>query len=190
MDVSEHDQVTRAIGDVRTFPWGSEEYSRAHQFLSKILEADLRRWVRSNPPGSADYDESSPRRAVYLYADQLHPDFSVKEISGILLDSSYFEKVVSRALRTTRASSSEDSRKAVGRQFPEYESLLKQVREAKRRWNEEDASIKRSPSFRMMGGLARLGSRSGSEYRRLVERAQSMEKSVLGHELTSFSKPR
>ena len=51
-----------------------------------------------------------------------------------------------------------------------------------------DAAIKQTQAFRMMGGLARLGSRAGAEYSHLVAKAQSMEKSVLGKILTSHTR--
>jgi|GEM_PF-1861013 hypothetical protein len=161
----------------------SERYGHAFAFLFQMLEKDLKEWIRANPPGHADYDKSTPERAVYLYADEVHPDF--KTAHDILYNNlPHFKEVVVKAFRSRESSSRKSERDIVAGRHPEYLSLLKQIREMKKRWNAEDAAIKKTESFRMMGGLARMGSHAGSEYARLVKQAQAMEQATLGKILT------
>ena len=182
-------KVVEAIKTVETSPWGSKEFGDARSFLVGVLEKDLREWVKAHPPGTADYDAGTPRRAVYLYSDELHPDFAGNTVMDILLNQgSYFEKVVVKVLQSGKSSARKSEKDVVAARFPEYGELCKEIRDVKKRWNAEDAAIKRSDSFRMMGGLARLGSRAGSEYGRLVEKAQAMEKSALGKILTKHAR--
>jgi len=182
-------KVVEAIKTVQTSPWGSTEYGDARQFIVKILEKDLREWVKDHPPGTADYDETTPDRAVYLYSDELAPEFANHTIKDILFNQlSYFGKLVKKVLQSSRSSSKKSEKDIVAGRYPEYLDLLKEIRETKKNWNAEDAAIKKTHAFRMIGGIARLGSHAGSQYRRLVEKAQSMEKSSLGKILTSFHK--
>ena len=166
----------------RSSPGWSERYGHAFAFLFQILERDLKEWVKANPPGHADYDKSTPMRAVYLYADQIHPNF--RTVHDVLLTNRIFEKIVIKALQSVKSSSRKSEKDIVAGKYPEYLDLLKEIRDTKRRWNAEDAAIRKTESFRMMGGLARMGSHAGSAYSRLVEKAQSMEQSVLGKTLT------
>lgn len=182
------EQARIAIQTVRSSPWGSEEYGNARSFLHKLLEADLKKWVKIHPPGTTDYDETTPRRAVYLYYDMLPPILVNSEVNDILFQSNMFEKIVTKTLQSMKASSRTSERDVVAGQYPEYLNLLKKIRETKKRWNVEDATIKRSQSFRLMGGLARLGSRAGAEYTHLVEQAQKMEKAALGKILTKYTR--
>lgn len=178
-------KVREAVEIIRTAEWGSKERGEAHSFLVKLLGKELKEWVKIHPPGSTDYDEASPDRAVYLYSDELDPSLPISSLKDILFGNmSYFSKVVKRSFQLSKLSAKNTEKDIISRQYPEYPDLLKQIREAKKAWNLEDAAIKRSPNFRMMGGLARLGSRAGMEYSRLVSRAQQMEKSVIGKILT------
>jgi len=181
-------EAREAARIVSTTTWGSDEYGSARAFLAKMLEKDLREWVKANPPGVADYDEASPRRAVYIYFDSLLPDLSNNVVNDILFQGSYYEKVVLKVLQSLRSSSHKSEKDVVAARFPEYPELCREIRETKKRWNAEDAAIRRGDSFRMMGGLARLGSQAGAEYARLVDRAQAMEKSSLGKILTKHTR--
>lgn len=179
------DKVVIAVETLRTSEWGSKEHGDAHSFLFKLFEKELKEWVKLHPPGSADYTEASPERAVYLYSDEIDRSLPVGPLKDILLTNlSYFGKVVKRALGATKTASKRFEKDVVAAQHPEYLDLLARIRDAKKAWNAEDAQIKQSHNFRMMGGLARLGSRSGMEYSRLVAKAQQMEKSSLGKILT------
>jgi len=182
-------EMIAAIETVRSSPWGSDEYGNARTFIAKILEKDLREWSKANPPGIADYTKDTPRRAVYLYYDQLLPEYlTYNVVNDILFSGNYYEKVVSKVIQSTKSSAVAGEKAIVASRYPEYLDLLKEIREAKRQWTLEDASIKQSESFRMMGGLARLGSRSESRYAALVRRAQDMEKASLGKILTKHTK--
>ena len=88
----------------RSSPGWSERYGHAFAFLFQILERDLKEWVKANPPGHADYDKSTPMRAVYLYADQIHPNF--RTVHDVLLTNRTFEKIVIKALQSVKSSSS------------------------------------------------------------------------------------
>jgi hypothetical protein len=184
-DLSEAREAVRIVG---TSAWGSDEYGNARALLARLLEGDLREWVRANPPGVADYDDTTPRRAVYIYFDGLHPDLSNNVVNDILFGSSYYEKVVLKILKSLKSASHKTEKDVVAARFPEYHDLCRKIRDVKKRWNTEDAAIKRSDSFRVVGGLARLGSRSGNEYSHLVEKAQTMEKAVLGKILTKYTR--
>jgi hypothetical protein len=178
-----------AIETVHTSPWGSDEYGNARAFIAQILEKDLREWSKTNPPGSADYTKDTPRRAVYLYYDQLSPEYTTYNVvNDILFSGNYYEKVVAKVIQSIKSSAGKGEKAIVASRYPEYLNLLKEIREAKRQWTTEDALIKQSESFRVMGGLARLGSRSGSRYAALVRRVQDMEKSSLGKILTKHTK--
>lgn len=180
-------KVVEAVKTVETSAWGSKEFGDAREFIVKVLEKDLREWVKAHPPGTADYDAMKPRAAVYLYSDELHPDFAHGVINDILFQGAYFEKIVSKAIASLKSSSRKSEKDVVAGRYPEYPELLKEIRETKKAWNVEDAGIKQTHAFRMMGGLARLGSHAGSKYRDLVKRAQDMEKATVGKILTKFT---
>jgi hypothetical protein len=180
-------KVMQAVKTVETSAWGSREFGDAREFLVKVLEKDLREWVQAHPPGTADYDATQPRRAVYLYSDELHPDFAHGTIKDILFQGAYFDKVVAKVLQSFKSSARKSEKDVVAARYPEYLELLKEIRETKKAWNVEDAGIKQTHAFRMMGGLARLGSHAGSKYRDLVKRAQDMEKATVGKILTKFT---
>jgi hypothetical protein len=167
----------------------TEEFGDSREFLHLLLAKNLASWIRSNPPEAAGYEPSDPRNPLYEYFDGL---LSVlrNEVVREIVFSPLMAGVSRRVLRSLKSSGKTSEKKLVADRYPEYPELLRTIREAKRRWNEEDASIKQTPAFRMMGGLARLGSHWGSAYRRHVERAQEMEKSVLGKTLTKLSRPR
>jgi len=181
-------KVVSAIATLQTDAMrGTKEYGDAHAFLFKLLEKELREWVKEHPPGSADYTVDTPDRAVYLYSDELDPALAVHTIKDILYTHmSHFGKLVKRTIQSLKSSSKKSEKDIVAAKFPEYPELCKEIREAKKAWNAEDAAIKKTHAFRMMGGLARLGSHSGANYRHLVEKAQRMERQVLGRELTKY----
>lgn len=152
----------------------------------------LRTWVRQNPPGQADYTADTPERAVYLYQDDLvavAPGLRVDTIYD-LIDFSRFTlaKTVKKTLQSIRGAAKGNERERVTARHPGYTELLGEIKEAKREWNKDDARIKTTHEFRMMGGLTRMGTQAASRYRYLVERAQRMEKDVLGKVLTPHGK--
>lgn len=182
-------EMIAAIETVHSSPWGSDEYGNARSFIAKILEKDLREWSKANPPGNTDYTKDTPRRAVYLYYDQLLPEYTTYNVvNDILFSGNYYEKIVAKVIQSTKSFAVAGEKAIVASRYPEYLDLLKEIREAKKLWTLEDASIKQSESFRMMGGLARLGSRSGSRYSSLVRQAQDMEKASLGKILTKHTR--
>lgn len=191
-DAAQLAKIANAIEIVRAHKargdW-SEEYGDAHQFLMKILEPDLREWIKTHPPETTGYGAGEPRRAIYIYSDSLIPEINNDVIKSLLFSSSYFEEVAKRTIASLKTKSVKSERDVIARRYPEYLALLKQIREAKASWNTEDKAIKQTAFFRVAGGLARLGSRSGIEYEHLVNRAQSMERTVLGKTLTKHTRP-
>lgn len=187
LDTLAHAQA--ALETLRTSSWGNRDYHDAHEFIFKLLESDFRHWIAVHTHDTTDYTEATPRRAVYLYHDSLLPPFDHNStVYEILFNGPHFEKLVTRALLSLKTSSRKSEKERVVEKFPEYSDLLKTIRETKKQWNKDDAAIKQTQAFRMMGGLARLGSRAGAEYSHLVAKAQSMEKSVLGKILTSHTR--
>ena len=183
-------QAQAALETLRTSSWGTREYHDAHAIIFRLLEADFRQWIALHTPDTTDYTEATPRHAVYLYHDSLLPPFKNNStVYDILLAGPHFEKLATRALQALKTSSRKSERELVAEKFPEYSDLLKTIRETKKQWNKDDAAIKQTHAFRMMGGLAQLGSRAGVEYAHLVDKAQSMENSVLGKILTIRTRP-
>jgi hypothetical protein len=185
-------KAQQAIETVRTAPWGSVDHGNAHAFLCHLLEDDLKQWIKDHPPtvlGPTSYAADDPHRAVMLYGDCLLPNFKNDVISDILYHSqSLFIQCAKKAIQSLKTKSRKGVHERITASFPEYPELLKQIRAAKRDWNIEDTVIKQTHSFRMMGGLARMGSRSGAKYSRLVEQAQKMEMAVLGKIVTSHTR--
>lgn len=181
-----------AIETVRTAPWDSEEHGNAHAFLVKLLENDLKQWIKEHPPtvlGPTSYASDDPHRAVVLYGDNLLPSFNNTVIRDILYDlQPLFIRCAKKAIQSAKSKGRKSTQDTIAARYPEYPELLKEIRAAKKTWNLEDAQIREGHSFRMMGGLARLGSRSGGEYSRLVAKAQTMEKAVLGKIVTPYTR--
>lgn len=179
-------QITQAVEIVRAGrqrEW-TEEFGNARAFICAVLEHDLSIWIKDHP-----YNSSDPRIVLTHYEDSLRPELKNDVIFDILF-TPMFDNVARRELKKLKASSQKTDKAAVAQRYPEYPALCKNIRAAKQQWNKEDSAIKRSPSFRVMGGLARLGSRTGSEYRRLVAEAQTMERTVLGKTLTKSTRPK
>lgn len=182
-------QIFQAIEIVRAGrrrEW-TKDFGNARSFLCALLERDLASWIKTNPPEVADYDGSDPHNAIYRYEDSLRPELRDEVVTEILY-TPMFDNVARRALKSLKSSAGRNDKATVADRYPEYLDLCRDIRAAKKQWNEEDAAIKRTHAFRMMGGLARLGSRSSMEYRRLVEKAQAMERDVLGKILTRPTK--
>lgn len=191
IEPSEADALA-AIETVRTAAWGSDERSSAHALLAGLLEADLKQWIKEHPPtilSPTSYASDDPHRAVMLYGDNLRPLFNNNVIHDILYNlQTHFIRCAKNAIQASKSKGKKSTQDAIAARYPEYPALLKDIRSAKKAWNTEDTLIKDTHAFRMMGGLARLGSRSGGEYTRLVEKAQSMEKAVLGKILTPHTR--
>lgn len=190
-DAEQLTQISQAIEIVRLGrrrEW-TKEFGDARAFLCQILERDLTAWIKANPPEVAGYNGSDPHNALYGYEDALRPELKNEVITEILF-TRLFDNVASRALKSLKAAGAKDAKATITRRYPEYPALCRDIRAMKKQWNEEDAAIKQTQAFRVMGGLARFGSRAGSEYRRLVEKAQQMERAVLGKILTKTTRPR
>ena len=77
-------------------------------------------------------------------------------------------------------------RKQVTAKYPEYPDILKRMKAARAEWREADKEIKGTHAFRVMGGLARMGTHEQRRYTDLGKEAQRMEKDVLGQVLTQI----
>jgi hypothetical protein len=190
IDKALESEAIAAIEIMRSAPRGSDAWGDARSFLCKLLEADIKVWVKEHPPtvlGLTSYASDDPHRAVCLYSDNLLPAFSNNIISDLIYEMQpSFIRVAKNAIQSLKSKSKKSVADRVATRFPEYPELLKQIRATKKEWNADDARIKKSESFRVMGGLARLGSHAGSEYSRLVQKAQRMEESVLGKAITPY----
>lgn len=173
--------IASATQIISTTKYGDPAYHDAHGFLFKHLERGLREWVRENPSGNT---KDTPMRAVWLYRDTLEgPGVVISAIDNILTRDS-FPKLVTRTLQSISGTGRSKDKDRVAAAHPQYRQLLQEIAEAKRVWKADDARIKGTHAFRMMGGLARMGTRDSTRYHGLVKDAQRMEKSVLGKTLT------
>jgi hypothetical protein len=194
MSLSENDveRMTELSHSLGSFEQGSEKYGNVHQELYILLEKGLRTWIKQNPPGKADYTKDTPDRILYLYQDDLEiaaPRLSRHTVRDILYNSRFhFNKIAKSTVQSLARSATGTERDRVEARYPEYPGLLKEMREAKRAWKEADARIKTTHAFRMMGGLARMGTSEQSRYDHLVKKIQGMERDVLGKLLTSYTK--
>lgn len=177
--------IASASKTVASTKWGEEAYHEAHSVLFKGLEAGLRNWVKANPPGTADYTFETPMRAVWLYRDTLEgiPGTEIRIIDGLLTRVN-FPKLVKKTLSSMKGKSASGEKDRIAERYPEYRQLLKDIAEAKKIWKADDVRIRTTHAFRMMGGLARMGTAASSRYHSLVREAHRLEKSVLGKTLT------
>lgn len=179
----------KAAQTLTTTQWGDNAYHDAHQIVIECLIQDLKNWIKQNPPGSS-YKAEEPMRAVYQFEDELHPAFANYAVKNVIRNSlRTLEKTAIQAIRNIVKAPSKNEKKNIESRYPEYSDLLKQIREAKKAWNSEDAVIKKGHNFKMMGGLARLGAHSRSRYDELVTKAQEIEKKILGKTLTKYTRP-
>lgn len=173
-----------AATDTSTEAWGD-----ARARLYKELEAGLRAFVKEQQPSSAS-------GAFWEYRDGVLDGLRDDDVVYRVVDSIFsvsatpFEKVAKKAMASLKSKGRGDERAQVAARFPEYAELGKEIREAKAAWTVADKAIKGTYEFRMMGGLARMGLPEGRRYKSLVERAQRMEREVLGRHLTEASRPR
>jgi hypothetical protein len=181
-------KLARALADTSK---SDDAWGDARSRLWKELEVGLRNFVKEHPPGlTRDYQAHEPARAYWLYRDavleNLRDDDLVYRVVEEVLDFSRgaWEKTAKLAIAAIGQRGRTDDKMQVTERFPEYPGLLSEIREAKKTWTEADREIKKTHAFRMMGGLARMGTREGGRYNSLVERAQRMEREVLGKELT------
>jgi hypothetical protein len=80
----------------------------------------------------------------------------------------------------------EGQRKQITAKYPEYPDILKRMKAARAEWREADKQIKGTHAFRVMGGIARIGTHEQRRYTDLGKEAQRMEKDVLGRVLTQI----
>jgi len=184
--------VQLAVVTMRTTAPGSAEWGNARAFLCRLLEADLKHWIKEHPPtvlSPTTYEADDPHRAVMLYGDNLLPGVALDTLRDILYENqASFIKIAKNTIAALKSKRRKSTSEAVATKYPSYTTLLKKIREAKKAWNTEDANIRGGESFRMMGGLARLGSQTGAHYSQLVKEAQAMEKDVLGHIVTAYTR--
>lgn len=178
--------LARSLADTDT---STDAWGTARERLYKELEAGLRAFVKERQPSSASGAFWEYRDGVL---DGLRDDdvvFRVVE-SVFNFSATPFEKVAKKAMASLKSKGRGDERARVAARFPEYAELGREIREAKASWTIADKAVKGTHEFRMMGGLARMGLPEGRRYASLVERAQRMEREVLGHTLTEASRPR
>ena len=184
--------IVTAAKIMATTKWGDEAWHEAHSIVFKAFEAGLREWVRANPPGQANYTVETPMRAVWSYRDTLLPGLAAKDALDSIVVSGNFSKVVTQVLRSQKnagkAAGKAREKDLVAQRHPEYPALLKEIQQAKKDWKEDDKRIKGTHEFRMMGGLARMGTSASARYRDLVERAQRFERNVLGRPVTEYKR--
>src|SRR5262249_10508686 len=153
------------------------------------LDVGLRQWVKENPPGKADYRPDEPMRAVYLYSETLEtlPGINVSALSSVLV-TPYFSEVVKKTLKSKESAVRKDEKDLVEKKHPEYRRIIREIAEAKKTWRVDDTRIRGTYEFKMMGGLARMGTRASMHYKALVAEAQRMERDALGKTLTKQTK--
>lgn len=185
---AELQSLARALADEER---SSSEWSNVRSRLWKLLEADLKLWIKTNPPGSG-YKADEPMRAFYLWHDGIldgvrDDDLAYRVVEEVLSFSmGTWEKTARAAIASLRNKKRGDEKSQVTEAHPRYPELLKEIREAKRSWKEADTAVKQTHAFRMMGGLARIGLPAKGRYDNLVREAQRMEESILGKVLTTY----
>jgi len=173
----------------------SPAYHEAHGALAESLMKGFRDWLKTHPPGSPGNpaSEVEPDHAFYLYQDKIEalPGVATSSVIQVFSNLRYrFSKEIKTALRSKKSSVNRNKKDLVAARFPEYPQLLKQIAEAKKEWSIDDKRIRGTYAFRMMGGLARMGTTASTRYHSLVKDAQRMERAVLGTELTKSTKVR
>lgn len=180
--------LARALADEEK---SSEEWGNARSRLWKLLEADLKSWIKNNPPGTL-YKAEEPMGAFYAWYDGVldglrGDDLAYRVVDEVLsFSKGTWEATAKKAIASLRSKARGGEKERVAEAHPRYPELLKEIREAKRAWKEADAAVKQTHAFRMMGGLARMGLPTKGRHDSLVQEAQRMEKGVLGKILTSY----
>lgn len=173
---------------------GSTAWGDHRQKLHLKLEVGLRQWIKEHPPGTSGYGADQIDHPRYAYGDEVleqlkGDDVAYRAVSEVLnVSAPAFVRVTKSTFTQLRSKARGGDKDRVAELHPKYHTLLADIRKAKKAWNEADRAIKASPSFRMMGGLARLGTPEGRRYRQLVEEAQRIEQAAIGKTLTTFTK--
>ena len=169
-----------SVEDRNSDEWGTK---RSHLHLA--IEDGIRSWVKAHPD---HFKIEEPDQPVYNYEDVLLHSLDAigkKAVGEIFSFSRHtFNKISKKAIAALKAKSSDGERSRVAKMFPRYPEVLREIRVAKKQWNTADQAIKKTYAFRMMGGLARMGTQEYRRYSNLVEEAQKMEKQAIGVVLT------
>ena len=185
-----YDKAIALAHSLATKQGGSEEWGDVRSKLFLLIESELKKWIKANPPNAGIYTDAQPMGAFYAFEEiflgSIKSDpVTYREISNIIsFSKGTFEKTSKKAIAAHRTSGKNKEQERVAAAFPRYKELGREIRAAKKEWAEANRQVKGTHAFRMMGGLARMGLPAGRRYSTLVDEAQRMEKAVLGKVLT------
>lgn len=185
----EREAIASASKTCADSKYGEDKYHDAQNILALAFEVGLRKWIKANPPEKNTYTKDTPMRAVYLYCDTLeNTPGIVMHVVKDKVSRVNFHKIVLKALQQVGSKAKSSEKNRVVARYAEYPQVLREILQAKREWKNDDARIRTTHAFRMMGGLTRMGTGPSMRYADLVKKAQTMEESVLGKVLTKYTK--